>query len=70
MKLAVVDPADRDNELVAYAASEGSRLGKGEVMRIRWHATAHKAWLPQYEFSVVLVAQANRLAQGADRSSA
>src|SRR6266849_3427282 len=70
MKLAVVDPANRDGELVAHSASEGTRLGKGEVMRIRWHAAAHKAGLPQYEFSVVLVAQANRLAQNTDCISA
>jgi hypothetical protein len=34
MKLAVMYPADRDRELVAYAASECTRLRKGEVMRI------------------------------------
>jgi hypothetical protein len=70
MKLAVVHPANRNDELVAHPASEGTRLGKGEVMRIRWHAAAHKACLPQYEFSVVLIAQANYLAQGADGSGA
>jgi hypothetical protein len=34
MNLAVVDPADWDGELVAHSASERTRLGKGEVMRI------------------------------------
>jgi hypothetical protein len=34
MKLPVVDAADRDGELVAYSASECTRLGKSEVMRI------------------------------------
>jgi hypothetical protein len=34
MKLPVVDAADRDGELVAYSASECTRLGEGEVMRI------------------------------------
>ena len=63
MKLAVVNPAERDGELVAHSASECTRLRKGEVMRIRWHAAAYKARLPQHVFSVVLVAQANRFAQ-------
>ena len=49
MKLAVVDPADRDDELVAHPASECPRLGKGEVMRIRRHSAAHKAGLPEHE---------------------
>jgi hypothetical protein len=34
MELPVVDPANGDRELVAYPASERTRLGKGEVMRI------------------------------------
>jgi hypothetical protein len=34
MKLAVVDPANRDGELVAYSPSERTRLGEGEVVRI------------------------------------
>src|SRR5271166_4618767 len=70
MQLAVMEPANRGGERVAHAASECTRLGKGEVMRIRWHPAAHQAWLPQEEFSVVLVAQANRLAQSTDCTSA
>jgi hypothetical protein len=66
MELAVVGPANRDDEFVAYPSSECARLGKGEVMRIRRHAAAHKAGLPQHEFPMVLIAQANRLAQTAD----
>jgi hypothetical protein len=38
-------------------------LGKRQVMRIGWHTAAHKARLPQHEFPVVLIAQANRLTQ-------
>ena len=34
MELAMVDPADRDRELVAHSTSECTRLRKGEVMRI------------------------------------
>jgi len=56
MKLAVMDPADWDRELVAHAASKRAGLCKREVMRIRRHAAAHKAWLPQHEFPVVLIA--------------
>src|SRR5271165_5325522 len=63
MQLAMVDPANRDNELVAHTAPECTRLCKREVMRIRRHAAAHKARLPQHEFPVVLIAQANRLTQ-------
>ena len=56
MQLAVVDPADRDDELVAHAPSECTRLRKREVMRIRRHAAADEARLPQNEFPVVLIA--------------
>ena len=66
MHLAVMEPADWDDELIADSASEGPRLGKREVMWVRWHTAAHKARLPQHESSVVLIAQANRFAQGLD----
>ena len=55
MKLAVMEAADRDGELVTHAASECTRLCKREVMRIRWHPAAHKAGLPQDELAVVLI---------------
>jgi len=54
MKLAVMDPANRDGKLVAHSVSKRTRLGKREVMRIRWHAAAHKTGLPQHEPPVVL----------------
>ena len=63
MELAMVDPAKRDREFVAHAASECTRLSKGEVMRIRRHAAAYQARLPQHELPVVFIAQANRFAQ-------
>jgi hypothetical protein len=66
MQLPVMEPADWDDEFVAHAASEGPRLGKREVVRVRRHTTADKARLPQHESSVVLIAQANRFAQGRD----
>ena len=70
MQLAVVDATDRDHEFVAYASAERTRLSKREVMRIRRHAAAHKAWLPQYELPVILIAQPNRLAQNTDGAAA
>jgi hypothetical protein len=70
MKFAVMNSANGDGEFVAHSASQGTRLCKGEVVRIRWHAAAHKAGLPQNELSVVLIAQANRLAQSTDRVTA
>jgi len=66
MKLAVMDPAYRDRELVAHAASKRAGLCEREVMRIRRHPAAHKAGLPQHEFPVILIAQANRFAQSTD----
>jgi hypothetical protein len=56
MQLAVVDPADRDNELIAHAASKGAGLGEGEVMRVGRHAAAYEACLSQHEPAVVLIA--------------
>ena len=66
MELAVVGPANRDDEFVAYPSSECARLCEREVMRIRRQPTAHKTGLPQHEFPMVLIAQANRLAQTAN----
>jgi hypothetical protein len=66
MELAVVGPANWDDEFVAYPSSECAGLCEGEVMRIRRHAAAHEAGLSQHEFPMVLITQANRLAQTAD----
>src|SRR5262245_12092644 len=62
----MVDSADRDDELVAHAAPECTRLCKGEMMRIRRHAAAHEARLSQHESAVILIAQANRFSQSMD----
>src|SRR5262249_22451016 len=67
MKFAVMDPANRDGELVAHPVSKCTRLGKREVMRIRRYAAAHKTRLPQDELPVLLIAQADRFAQSTDR---
>ena len=66
MKLAVVDPAHRDDKLVAYPTSECTGLGEGEVMRVGGYAAAHEAGLPDHEPAVLLIAQPNRFAQGLD----
>jgi len=66
MQLPVMEPADWDDEFVAHSPSEGPRLGKREVMRVRRHTAADKAGLPQHEPSVVLIAQPNRFAQSLD----
>ena len=66
MKLAVVDPTNRHGELIADSVSEGTRLHKREVMRIRRRPAAYKARLPGHELPVLLIAQANRFAQDAD----
>src|SRR2546422_11188848 len=56
MKLAVMDPANRDGELIAHSASKGPRLCKREVVRIRRHSAAHKARLPSHELPMILIA--------------
>jgi hypothetical protein len=70
MKLAVVGPTNRDGELIADSVSECTRLHKREVMRIRGRPAAYNARLPGHELPVLLIAQANRFAQGADRAIA
>src|SRR5258708_15897959 len=70
MKLAVMDPANRNDELVAHSVAKRTRLGEREVMRIRWCAAAHKTGLPQHETSVVLIAQPDSFAQSADHPAA
>ena len=66
----MMEAADRDGELVTHAASQCTRLCKREMMRIRWHATAHKTGLPEHESAVLLIAQPNRFAQSMDHVAA
>ena len=66
MKLAVVDPADRDDELVAYPSPKCAGLCEREVMRVGGHAPAHETRLSQHESPVVFIAQANRFSQSTD----
>src|SRR5260370_407152 len=65
MKLAVVDPTNRNGKLVANSVSECTRLHKREMMCIRWRPAAYKARLPGHELPELLIAQANRFAQDA-----
>ena len=37
--------AQRHRELIADFEAEGTRLRKTQMMRVRWVATANKAWL-------------------------
>ena len=66
MQLAVMEPADWDNKLVAYSPSEGPWLGKRQVVRVRRHTAADEAGLPQHESAVVLIAKTKRFAQNRD----
>ena len=66
MQRAVMEPADGNDEFVAHSPSESPRLGKREVVRVRRHTAADEAGLPQHESAVVLIAQANRFAEGLD----
>jgi hypothetical protein len=66
MQLAVMEPADWDDELVAHSPTEGPWLCEGEVMWVGRHTAAHEAGLPQHESAVVLIAQANRFAKSLD----
>jgi hypothetical protein len=66
MKLAVMDPANRNNEFVAHSTSKRTRLGKCEVVRITWSPAAYKTRLPGYKPPVLLIAKPNDLAQCPD----
>jgi hypothetical protein len=66
MQLAMMQPADWDDELVAHSPSERPRLGKCEVVRVRRHTAAHEACLPQHESAMILIPQADRFAQSLD----
>ena len=63
MKLAVMDPANRNGEFVAHSASKCTRLCKREVVRVRRHSATHEAGLQSNELAVLLIAQANGFSQ-------
>jgi hypothetical protein len=65
VKLAMVEATNRNRELVADLAAQSTRLRKAKMMWIRRFAAAHHARLLGYKFAVVLVAQADSLANKA-----
>jgi len=66
VQLAVMNPADWNGELITHAPSECARLRKGEVVRIRGHATADETGLSQYELEMVFVPQTDCLTHMTD----
>ncbi len=64
MNFAVVNTAERNDELVAHLASKRRMLGKPNMMRIRRQPPTDKAGLPGNELNVFLVAKAARLRYG------
>jgi hypothetical protein len=66
VKLSVMDATQRYCELVTDTPPQRIRLNKPKVMRVGRRSAANQAWLPGDELSVLLIAQANRFAQGTD----
>ena len=60
----MVQPAQRDGELIADSAPERRALRKPQMMRVRRPPTAQQARLQCHEFEVVAIAVAPRFAQG------
>jgi hypothetical protein len=63
MEGTMVGAAKGNGELVADPATPRARLGKLQVVGIRWPAPAHKAWLRGYELQVRTIAVAAWFAQ-------
>jgi hypothetical protein len=63
MKLAVVDSAQRNRELIRYLAAQCTLLRKSDVMRVRRLPAAHCARLSGDEADVILIPIAARLHQ-------
>ena len=63
MEGTMVGAAKGNGELVADPATQRARLGKSQVVGIRWPAPAHKAWLRGYELQVRTIAVAAWFAQ-------
>ena len=66
MNSAVVNPAERNRELVAHLPPERRLLGRPNMMRIRGLPRTDKAGLPGNEPNVFLVPKAARLRYGED----
>jgi hypothetical protein len=61
----MVEATDRNGIFVADFSTERARLGVTKVMRFGRRAATYNAGLPRHEFSVLLVAHADRLADQA-----
>ena len=58
MKLSMVLAAQRHREFIAHLSSECPRLGKAEMMGVRWFSTADDASLCGHKLAMPLVPQA------------
>src|SRR5262245_22915457 len=45
VQLSMMPPAERHGELITHLEADGPRLGKPQVMGIRWLPATDKAWL-------------------------
>ena len=70
VKLAMMEPANRDGEAVADLASHCSLFGKPDVVRIRRGATADETGLGGDKAQMVAVALAHRLSDDGHRLGA
>ena len=66
MNFAMVSPAQRHRELIAYPATERTRLRKTQMMRIRWAPTANQAGLFDDMTDMVAVTNATRFGEFKD----
>jgi len=66
MNFAMVSPAQRHRELIAYPATERTRLRKTQMMRIRWAPTANQAGLFDDMPDMVAVTNATRFGEFKD----
>ena len=58
---AMVEPTNRDGELIAHLSAQRTRLGETEVMRVRRRAATNNARMGRHEPAVLLVTQADGL---------
>src|SRR5215470_2535446 len=61
MQFPVMTATERDREFIAHLETDRSRLGKSEMVRIRWLPLADYARLGCHESQMCLVAQPLRL---------
>ena len=63
MKLAMVQAAEGNGELIAHAATECGGLRESHVVGIRWSSATHEARLQRHELKVIPVAVPARFGQ-------